>query len=96
METNKMLNQSICKTPQKQLGEFEPAIRDMTAQERKELREWVKSGNDIFENPWCISWENGWPMDYIHALRFHNGMAEEMARFRWATQECSQNGDTPF
>lgn len=96
METNKMLNQSIRKMRQKQLREYEPTICGMTAQERKELREWVESGNDVFENPWRISRENGWPMDYIHALRFHNDMAEEMARFRWAMQECSQNGGTPF
>jgi hypothetical protein len=91
------MNQSIRKMLQKQLREFEPTICDMTAQERKELREWVKYGNDVFDNPWCISWENGWPMDYIHALRFHNDMVEEMAHFRWTTaQESCQDDDTPF
>jgi hypothetical protein len=96
LETNRIITQYIRKMLRKKLRKYESTICDMTTQERKELWEWVKSGNEVCENPWCISCENGRPMDYIQALRFHNDMAEEMAHFQWTEQEYSQDNGIPF
>ena len=61
---------------QESLKEFETTF-PMTPSERKELRKWVKGGNDIYENPGCYSSENGSPMNYVEAMRFENAICEE-------------------
>ena len=42
--------------------------KDLTQTERQELLDWVKAGNSVFENPWCLADESGRPMDYITAV----------------------------
>jgi len=46
----------------------------MTFPERKELREWVKSGNSVHSNPGLWAYENGNEMDFLDALRFEDGL----------------------
>lgn len=41
---------------------------DLTQSERQELLAWVKDGNSVFENPWCLADERGRSMDYIAAI----------------------------
>jgi len=53
----------------KELKEYEQTIGDLTPDEREELREWVKMGRSVYDNPWYISMGNGWPIDYIKASR---------------------------
>jgi len=53
----------------KELREYEQTIGDLTPDERKELREWIKTGRSVYDNPWYISMGNGWPLDYIKASR---------------------------
>ena len=42
---------------------------DVTPDERREVLEWVKSGNSVYNNPWYLCDEGGHPMDYITAMR---------------------------
>jgi hypothetical protein len=42
---------------------------DMSQMERQCLDDWVKDGNSVYDNPWCIADEQGRPMDYISAIR---------------------------
>lgn len=43
---------------------------DATSEERKDLREWVKSGHSPYDNGDYVATESGGPMDFIHARRF--------------------------
>lgn len=61
----------------KRLHEYE-AVTEMTKEEQNELRKWVENGHDPLDNPWCAYGENGWPMDYIQAMREEMWLCEEM------------------
>ena len=41
----------------------------LTQAERKTLRGWVKDGNSVYENPWCLADDRGRPMDFVTATR---------------------------
>lgn len=55
------------------LKEYE-IITDMTDDERCSLHEWVSEGYSPYTNPYHISNEKGYPMDYVTAMR----ISEEM------------------
>ena len=40
------------------------------ARRKVELNAWVMSGHDPYDNPYSVWGENGFPLDYISALRF--------------------------
>ncbi|MDL2252777.1 hypothetical protein LJC64_04780 [Ruminococcaceae bacterium OttesenSCG-928-A11] len=42
---------------------------DVTPDERREVLEWVKSGNSVYCNPWYLYDDGGHSMDYITAMR---------------------------
>jgi len=42
---------------------------EMTPAERQELLAWVQGGNSVYDNPWYMANEQGYPMDYISAVR---------------------------
>lgn len=52
-----------------QLKKYEAEMA-MTSLERKELHKWVASGRSPYDNGDYIYSENGWPMDFINAMRF--------------------------
>lgn len=52
----------------KELRDFE-AVFPMTAQERKDVRKWVRGGNSANGNPWGYCYDSGWEMNYIDACR---------------------------
>lgn len=60
----------------KELKEYEKSIIDLTPDEQKDLREWVKEGRSCYDNPWYVSTGNGYPVDYIKASRFFDYMCE--------------------
>ena len=62
----------------RQLKEYEATIGTLTEDERKELREWVATGNSVHDNPYSIYGEDGYPMDYINAIRYDKELCEEM------------------
>jgi hypothetical protein len=47
-------------------------IVDLTAEEKKALRNWVAYGNSVYENPYEICDEHGMTMDYIKAIRCYD------------------------
>jgi len=53
----------------RELKEYLATISDLTADERKELREWVAEGNSVYGNGYYMCDGNGDPMDYITAER---------------------------
>jgi len=52
---------------------------DMTKKEKKDLFEWVSSGNSPLENPWCMCREDGMPYGFTAAARIADAMAAEAA-----------------
>ena len=59
------------------LNEYIIENGNLTAAEKKNLRKWVASGNSVYTNPFEISDERGYPMDYIEALRINDEMLED-------------------
>lgn len=52
--------------------EYIEKLTDLTADEKKELREWVDCGHSVYDNPFGVCDERGMTMDYIEALRIYN------------------------
>jgi len=63
-----------------QLSEYLRTIGYITSEEKKDLLEWVKDGNSVYDNPFLMSDDNGYPMDYIEACRATADMAEAMMK----------------
>lgn len=55
----------------KQLKQYEREVK-MNSKERQELHEWVAEGNSPYDNGNLIYVENGWPLDFITAMRLLN------------------------
>jgi len=77
MSTTKV-DKSIKAFLRKELREYMGTIGHITADEKKDLLEWVEDGNSVYSNPAIISDDNGCPMDYINARRFEIDMYEDM------------------
>ena len=60
----------------RELNEYETMVSDITVDERKEVREWVASGNSPYINPFLMCGEDGRIMDYIAATRIVKDMAD--------------------
>jgi len=69
MKRSNVLDKELRDLLRKELKEYEQTITDLTPDEHKELREWIKKGRSVYDNPWYVSMGNGWPMDYIKASR---------------------------
>jgi hypothetical protein len=69
VKRSNVLDKELRDLLRKELKEYEQTISDLTSDERKELREWIKKGRSVYDNPWYISMGNGWPLDYIKASR---------------------------
>ena len=80
-----------------QLKKYEKEMA-MTSEERKELHKWVASGRSPYDNGDYIYGENGWPMDFVSALRFEADQMEWFASLseeeKQALQGKSQQYDT--
>ena len=53
--------------------------RQATAEERREVWEWVRDGNSVYENPWQICAESGRPMDFLSGMRADREFCEMVA-----------------
>jgi len=60
----------------KELIEYSRTIGRLSIEEKKDLLEWVKSGNSVYSNPFLMSDDNGRPMDYIEACRVTADMTD--------------------
>ena len=38
-------------------------------EEQRQAWNWVRQGKSLFDNPWLLYDESGWPMDFISAMR---------------------------
>ena len=80
-----------------QLKKYEKEMA-MTSEERKELHKWVARGRSPYDNGDYIYGENGWPMDFVSALRFEADQMEWFASLseeeKQALQGKSQQYDT--
>ncbi|MCL2123412.1 MAG: hypothetical protein FWH34_06245 [Desulfovibrionaceae bacterium] len=50
----------------------------MTKSDKKALAEWVADGNSPLDNPWLLCREDGWPFDFVSAMRFWRDVDEGM------------------
>ena len=66
-----------------QLRKYEAEMA-MTSLERKELHKWVASGRSPYDNGDYIYSENGWPMDFVNAMRF---MEDQIQWFQNLSEE---------
>lgn len=66
-----------------QLKKYEKEMA-MTSEERKELHKWVARGRSPYDNGDYIYGENGWPMDFVSAMRFE---ADQMEWFASLSEE---------
>ena len=69
-----------------QLKKYEEEMA-MTSEERKELHKWVASGRSPYDNGDYIYGENGWPVDFVSAMRFE---AEQLEWFASLSEEEQQ------
>ena len=72
-----------------QLKKYEKEMA-MTSEERKELHKWVASGRSPYDNGDYIYGENGWPMDFVSAMRFEADQMEWFASLvpAWTTSSA--------
>ena len=57
-----------------ELRQYYTMIGAMTVGERAELCKWINDGNSPYDNPYLLYEENGYPMDYINAVRITEDM----------------------
>ena len=60
----------------KELKRYEAEFGHMTADERKELHEWVARGERVYDNPCLLYREDGRPFDYVTAIRIFQDMCD--------------------
>jgi hypothetical protein len=60
----------------KELRDYLRKIGALTAEENKDLRDWVASGNSVYDNSCLLYDDSGGPMDYITACRINTEMIE--------------------
>jgi len=54
----------------KLMKDYLKEIPDATPEEKAELKEWVTTGHSPYDNPYSVWGEDGFPLDYISAIRF--------------------------
>jgi hypothetical protein len=83
MKNNAAPDKSFMDMLYRDLKEYENSFDDITLKERKDLRQWVKDGNSVYENPGLFSCENGDPMDYITAVRIIEDMRKNPGDYQF-------------
>jgi hypothetical protein len=83
-----------------ELRRYRPAIGRMTPGERRGLREWARAGNSVHDNPYCLYGENGWPLDYITAIRVAEDLWDDPENYAIAPEtgpsDDFEDGGPPF
>ena len=62
---------------QELLKQYLKEIPDITKDELRDLKDWVKSGHSPYENGDYICLEGGGPVDFVSALRFQEELVPE-------------------
>lgn len=68
MKFQKNVKREIRELLEKQLKEYESNVK-LTKEERRELHEWVASGQSPYDNGSYLCDCTGVPLDFVHALR---------------------------
>jgi hypothetical protein len=79
--------------------EYVASIGTLTAEEHKELCEWVAGRNSPFDNPWHICGEQGHLMDFITAIRISEAMRNnpsDYVQYANATLNSANEEELPF
>ena len=69
-ETLKEWKAEFHRENQRDMRKYLKQFSNVTPEEKKALRSWVRNGHSPYENGWYIATESGWPMDFINASRF--------------------------
>lgn len=77
-----------------QLKKYEKEMT-MTSEERRELHKWVAKGHSPYDNGDFIYGENGWPMDFVSALRFVDDQLEWFESLSEEEQEALLHNNEP-
>lgn len=64
---------------QDRLVEYLHKMPDASPDEISDLKNWVKEGNDPYDNPFMACNESGFPMDFISAIRFEKERFEDFS-----------------
>lgn len=51
--------------------------RAVTPEELADLKLCVQQGYSVYDNPWGVCGEDGWPLDYLEADRFMRDIYEQ-------------------
>jgi len=83
---------------QHELALFEASFGKFKPYERKGLREWVACGNSVFDNPYYLYDDSGWPMDFVSAKRTAALLAAENKnnKFRYTVSSVDSPKDGLF
>ena len=68
MRFHKHVSEEVQELLREQLIAYKKEIA-MTPDERKELHKWVARGRSPYDNGNYVYGENGWPLDFVRALR---------------------------
>jgi len=60
-----------------ELNEYMKTIGELSTSEKQDLQAWVADGNSVYDNPFLLYGEDGWPMDYVNAVRVNTEMYED-------------------
>jgi hypothetical protein len=79
----------------KELREYEVTLGYMTPEERVELHGWVAEGNHAICNPWHMAGDDGYPLDYITAIRIVEDMLcnPDDYNFSFVRELCDDEAD---
>jgi hypothetical protein len=68
-------------------------VHDVTEEEKRDLMEWVATGNSAYDNPYSLYDDSGCLMDFINGRRISIEMAEDYPRFFGAKPDDLSGGD---
>ena len=60
-----------------EIKDYIGTINNITADEKKGLREWIACGGSIYDNPFGLCDEHGRQFDYVNAIRLAEDMEQE-------------------
>jgi len=98
MDNNRISKEGVMRYLKNELKEYKQNIGKISADERKELHEWVADGNSVYSNPYYLYGENGHLMDYIEACRINEDMWKNPQNYKYGTGCESEMSDSeePF
>ncbi len=91
MKFQKQVSQEVRTLLTEQLKEYEKHT-SMRKEERRELHEWVSRGRSPYDNGDYLCDSDGYPLDFISALRMNQELQEWFNGLSEEEQEAERNG----